>query len=100
MDVSKELSFDQLDNVVGGVGLAGIGAEGRATNIISGLKKINIIDPSKDGFLKGSIADTGLAMTDLAGRIEQEFGIKIPESDFGKIVTIEDLVRYIDTPVL
>lgn len=102
MDGNKELSMEQLDNVNGGmgIGVGGIGTEGRVINIIAGLKKINITDAAKDGFLQGAIANTGVAMSDIASRIEQEFGIKIPEYDFSKILTVEDLVKYIDTPVL
>ena len=102
MDGNKEISIDQLDNVNGGmgIGVGGIGTEGRVINIIAGLKKINITDAAKGGFLQGAIANTGVAMSDIASRIEQEFGIKIPECDFSKILTIEDLVKYIDTPVL
>ena len=49
MDGNKELSMDQLDNVNGGmgIGIGGIGTEGRVINIIAGLKKINITDAAK-----------------------------------------------------
>lgn len=44
---------------------------------------------------KADLGADSLDLVELVMGLEEEFGISIPESDMGKIVTVEDAVSYV-----
>ncbi|MBP3327298.1 MAG: acyl carrier protein [Clostridia bacterium] len=75
-------------------------------NVIEDLKQIfenftgnEIPDFSEDTLLTADMGLNSFELFDLICEIEEHFGIEIPDRELMKLVTLGDLVRYIDSEV-
>ena len=75
-------------------------------NVIEDLKKIfedftgnELPDFTEDTLLTSDMGLNSFELFDLICEIEEHFGIEIPDRELMKLVTLGDLVRYIDSEV-
>ena len=75
-------------------------------NVIEDLKQIfenftgnDLPDFSEDTLLTADMGLNSFELFDLICEIEEHFGIEIPDRELMKLVTLGDLVRYIDSEV-
>ena len=75
-------------------------------NVIEDLKQIfenftgnEIPDFSEDTLLTADMGLNSFELFDLICEIEEHFGIEIPDRELMKLVTLGDLVRFIDSEV-
>lgn len=75
-------------------------------NVIEDLKKIfenftgnEIPDFTEDTLLTSDMGLNSFELFDLICEIEEHFGIEIPDRELMKLVTLGDLVKYIDSQV-
>ena len=73
-------------------------------NVIEDLKQIfenftgnDLPDFSEDTLLTADMGLNSFELFDLICEIEEHFGIEIPDRELMKLVTLGDLVRFIDT---
>ncbi len=75
-------------------------------NVIDDLKQIfenftgnDLPDFNEDTLLTADMGLNSFELFDLICEIEEHFGIEIPDRELMKLVTLGDLVRYIDSEV-
>ncbi|MBQ8227910.1 MAG: acyl carrier protein [Clostridia bacterium] len=75
-------------------------------NVIEDLKQIfenftgnDLPDFNEDTLLTADMGLNSFELFDLICEIEEHFGIEIPDRELMKLVTLGDLVRYIDSEV-
>lgn len=75
-------------------------------NVIEDLKQIfenftgnDLPDFGEDTLLTADMGLNSFELFDLICEIEEHFGIEIPDRELMKLVTLGDLVRYIDSEV-
>ncbi len=75
-------------------------------NVIEDLKQIfenftgnDLPDFSEDTLLTADMGLNSFELFDLICEIEEHFGIEIPDRELMKLVTLGDLVRFIDSEV-
>lgn len=75
-------------------------------NVIDDLKMIfenftgnDLPDFNEDTLLTADMGLNSFELFDLICEIEEHFGIEIPDRELMKLVTLGDLVRYIDSEV-
>ncbi len=75
-------------------------------NVIADLKTIfenftgnDLPDFNEDTLLTADMGLNSFELFDLICEIEEHFGIEIPDRELMKLVTLGDLVRYIDSEV-
>lgn len=75
-------------------------------NVIEDLKTIfenftgnDLPDFNEDTLLTADMGLNSFELFDLICEIEEHFGIEIPDRELMKLVTLGDLVRYIDSEV-
>ncbi len=60
-------------------------------------RKVSTIKPTQS--LREDLGLDSLAMIELLFRIEEVFDLEVPDADLPKLVTVGDVIRYVETRV-
>ncbi len=69
--------------------------EEKVINVVSTQLGVENSEIEPKSLFKDDLGADSLDLTDLTIGFEDEFGLEIPDSDFGQLTTVENVVEYI-----
>ena len=89
-DKSIELNIEQLDGVAGGVG-----TDEQIYQIVADYLDLSLSQITGSSHLVGDLGADEYDLLDIISKIEEVFSIKIPESEYYRFHTVDNLIQYV-----
>ena len=89
-DKNIELNLEQLSVVSGGVG-----TEEQIFQIVADYLDLSLSQITGGSSLTGDLGADEYDFLDIISKIEEVFSIKIPESEYRRLRTVDDLIQYV-----